>query len=48
MSFGQTDAFDWYLSLKTLSTLTTQLDGKLPTWNAFVAHPSYDSYWQQR
>lgn len=48
VSFGKADAYDWYLSLKTLSTLTTQLDGKLPTWNAFVAHPAYDSYWQQR
>lgn len=48
VSFGKTDAFDWYLSLKTLSTLTKQLDGKIPTWNAFVAHPAYDSFWQQR
>jgi putative CocE/NonD family hydrolase len=48
VSFGKTDAYDWYLSLKTLSNLTTQLGGKLPTWNAFLAHPNYDSFWQQR
>ncbi len=48
VSFGTTDAYDWYLALKSLSTLTAQLGGKLPTWNAFVAHPNYDSYWQQR
>ena len=48
VSFGKTDAYDWYLNLKTLSNLTTQLGGRLPTWNAFVSHPSYDSYWRQR
>jgi putative CocE/NonD family hydrolase len=47
-TFGKTDAYDWYLNLKTLSNLTTQLGGRLPTWNAFIAHPSYDSYWRQR
>lgn len=46
--FGKTDSYDWYLSLKSLSDLTAQLGGKLPTWNAFVAHPVYDSFWQQR
>jgi len=48
VSFDKADAFDWYLSLHTLSNLTTQLDGKLPTWNDFVAHPNYDSFWQKR
>ena len=48
VSFGKTDAYDFYLSLKTLSSLTDQLGGKLPTWNAFVTHPTYDSFWQQR
>ncbi len=48
VSFGKTDAYDWYLSLKTLANLTTQLGGKLPTWKDFVAHPSYDSFWQRR
>jgi hypothetical protein len=48
VSFGKTDAYDFYLSLKTLATLTDQLGGKLPTWNAFVTHPAYDSFWQER
>ncbi|HKQ99744.1 MAG TPA: CocE/NonD family hydrolase [Pyrinomonadaceae bacterium] len=48
ISFGKVDAYDWYFALKTLSTLTTRLGGKLPTWNDFVAHPSYDSFWQKR
>jgi putative CocE/NonD family hydrolase len=48
VSFGKTDAYDWYLSHKTLSNLTTQLGGKLPTWNNFIAHPNHDSFWQAR
>jgi putative CocE/NonD family hydrolase len=48
VSFGKTDAYDWYLSLKSLANLTEQLGGKLPTWNAFVAHPEYDSFWKTR
>jgi putative CocE/NonD family hydrolase len=47
VSYGKTDAYDWYCSLKTLSDLTAQLGGKLPTWNNFVAHPTYDSFWQK-
>lgn len=42
------DAYDWYLNLKTISALTAKLENKLPTYNAFVAHPAYDSYWQDR
>lgn len=42
------DAFDWYLELGSLSKITQQLQGKLPTWNAFVAHPMYDDYWKAR
>ncbi len=42
------DAYEWYLSLPTLSKLTEKLGGKLPTWNNFVAHPNYDGFWQQR
>jgi len=42
------DAYDWYLNLKTLSTLTAKLENKLPTYNAFVAHPAYDDYWKAR
>ena len=48
VSLGNTDAYDWYISLKTLASLTAQLGGKFPTWNDFVAHPNHDSFWQQR
>ena len=42
------DAYDWYLGQKSLSKITEQLGGKLPTWDAFVAHPNYDDYWKAR
>ena len=48
VTLDKPDAFDWYLGLGSLSKLTEKLQGKLPTWNAFVAHPNYDDYWKAR
>jgi uncharacterized protein len=43
------DTFEWYLKLGPLSNVDARyFQGKVPTWQAFVAHPSYDQYWQQR
>ncbi|HJZ83300.1 MAG TPA: CocE/NonD family hydrolase [Pyrinomonadaceae bacterium] len=42
------DAYDWYLEKGSLGKITELNAGKFPTWNAFVAHPSYDDYWQAR
>ena len=42
------DAYDWYLEKGSLGRITEMNGGKLPTWNAFVAHPSYDDYWRAR
>jgi putative CocE/NonD family hydrolase len=42
------DAYDWYLEAGSLAKLTELTQGKFPTWNAFVAHPSYDDYWKAR
>ena len=42
------DTYDWYLGQKSLSKITEQLGGKLPTWDALVAHPNYDDYWKAR
>lgn len=42
------DAYDWYLEKGALGRITELNGGKLPTWNAFVAHPSYDDYWKAR
>jgi putative CocE/NonD family hydrolase len=42
------DAYDWYLEKGALGKITELTAGKFPTWNAFVAHPSYDDYWKAR
>jgi putative CocE/NonD family hydrolase len=42
------DAYDWYLEKGSLGRITDLNEGKFPTWNAFVAHPAYDDYWQAR
>jgi hypothetical protein len=43
------DTYDWYLSLGPLSNVEAKyFKGRVPTWSAFVAHPTYDAYWQAR
>jgi uncharacterized protein len=43
------DTYDWYLALGPLSNVNAKyFRGKVPTWNAFVAHPAYDTLWQRR
>jgi putative CocE/NonD family hydrolase len=42
------DAYDWYLGFGSLAKLTEETQGKLPTWNAFVAHSNYDDFWRAR
>jgi len=36
--FPQFDLYDWYVNLGS--------HNKIPTWNNFVRHPDYDSFWQ--
>ncbi len=43
------DTYDWYLALGPLSNVNARyFKGKVPTWNAFVAHPTYDTLWRNR
>jgi putative CocE/NonD family hydrolase len=43
------DSFAWYLSLGPLSAVDQQyFHGEKPTWNNFVNHPNYDSFWQSQ
>src|SRR5438876_9317246 len=43
------DTYDWYLELGPLSNVDAKyFHHRVPTWDAFVAHPAYDSYWQTR
>ena len=46
--FKQYDLFDWYLKLGSLKNVNEKyFKGKIPTWNNFVQHPSYDVFWQK-
>ena len=47
-SFDRFDVYDFYLRLGALSNANAKyFHGKLPTWNEFVAHPSYDDFWKR-
>jgi uncharacterized protein len=49
LPIGRWDTYDWYLELGPLSNADTKyFHGKVPTWEAFVSHPSYDAFWQSR
>jgi uncharacterized protein len=46
--FPRFDLFDWYLHLGSLSNVNEKyFHNTIPTWNNFVKHPSYDSFWQK-
>ena len=43
------DTYDWYKRLGPLANVDLKyFRGKVPTWQAFVAHPAYDVFWQKR
>ena len=45
--FDQFDLYNWYLRLGPLSNVNAKyFHGKLPTWNNFVTHPTYDDFWK--
>jgi uncharacterized protein len=45
--FPQFDVFDWYMKLGSLKNVNDKyFKGKIPTWNNFLQHPNYDSFWQ--
>jgi putative CocE/NonD family hydrolase len=45
--FPQFDLYDWYLKLGSLKHVNElYFHGTIPTWDNFVAHPSYDSFWK--
>ena len=46
--FDRYDVFDFYLRLGALSNANERyFHGKIPTWNEFVAHASYDDFWKR-
>ena len=47
--FDKYDTYDWYLTQGPLSTLDAKyFHGEKPTWNNFVNHPNYDSFWKDQ
>jgi len=47
-AFDRFDVYDFYLRLGALGNANAKyFQGKLPTWNEFVAHPSYDDFWKR-
>ena len=45
--FDEFDLYNWYLRLGSLANVNAKyFHGKLPTWNNFVAHPTYDDFWK--
>ena len=47
-NFHEYDTYDWYLRLGPLSHINRDYaHGTLPTWNNFIAHPNYDTFWQK-
>jgi uncharacterized protein len=48
-AFDRYDTYEWYLKLGPLSNVNARyLLGKIPTWNDYVAHPDYDTFWQKQ
>ena len=46
--FTQFDLYDWYLKLGSPKNVNEKyFQNRIPTWNNFVKHPNYDSFWQQ-
>lgn len=47
--FDKYDTYEWYLNLGSLANANTKyLQDKIPTWNDYVNHPNYDSFWQKQ
>jgi putative CocE/NonD family hydrolase len=48
-AFDQPDLFDWYLKVGSLAHIDEKyLQGKIPTWNNFSQHASFDAFWQRQ
>ena len=47
--FPTPDGYRFFLELGPVANVNKKLfDGKVPTWNEFVRHGVYDSYWQSK
>lgn len=41
------NVWDYFMN-NTLADITRQIDGRVPFWDDVVAHPDYDTWWQER
>ncbi len=47
--FNNYDLYSWFLNLGPLSNANQKyFHNKLPSWNLFMQHPNYDSFWQYK
>jgi putative CocE/NonD family hydrolase len=47
--FSMYDLYPWYLNLGPLSNVNKKyFHHDIPTWNDFIKHPNYDSYWANK
>lgn len=47
--FPQFDLYNWYLQLGSLKNVNEKYyKNRLPSWNNFVKHPNYDSFWKKQ
>ncbi|HXT69459.1 MAG TPA: CocE/NonD family hydrolase, partial [Vicinamibacterales bacterium] len=47
--FDLPDTYEWYLKLGSLAHANEKyLNGKIPSWNNFAAHPNWDAFWQRQ
>lgn len=47
--FPQYDVYDWYLKLGPLKNVNGKYyKNRLPSWNDFVRHPDYDTFWKKQ
>jgi putative CocE/NonD family hydrolase len=47
--YSSYDTYDWFLKLGPLSNVNKKyFFNRLPSWNNFVLHPNYDSYWKKQ
>jgi putative CocE/NonD family hydrolase len=47
-NFKTPDGYDFFLRMGPLANSEKFFKGKVPEWSEFLAHPTYDSYWQAR
>ncbi|WP_193311699.1 CocE/NonD family hydrolase [Agriterribacter humi] len=47
--YDEYDVYTWFLKLGPLSNVNKRyFHNRIPTWNLFMQHPNYDSFWRVR